>query len=358
MSAMIQFQSHNTAVPSPLQMASPSSATLRRLCFQLPFRRLPPLPSLRLTSVIRVRAFSSEETESEISISGEKVSNKPPICTADELHYVSVKNSDWRLALWRYHPSPQAKPRKHPLLLLSGVGTNAIGYDLSPESSFARCMCEQGFDTWILEVRGAGLSIHGSHPKDIEHSAHAISDQMEAAAVSGAENVLSASQSSPSTGIAPTESPMPVELPTVWEESVLVTKLTETLITLSDRVSGFLSEGQSRLISAKLFDQFSKLISDSFLADRFNEIKKNILGLLELKQNSTITSQIRDLSQKLINIIEEGQRSVSPPLFDLQERLTTTMEDFQKQLDMIVKYDWDFDHYLEEDVPAAVRWNI
>lgn len=27
------------------------------------------------------------------------------IFTADELHYVSVPNSDWRLALWRYLPS-------------------------------------------------------------------------------------------------------------------------------------------------------------------------------------------------------------------------------------------------------------
>lgn len=26
----------------------------------------------------------------------------------------------------------QAPPRNHPLLLLSGVGTNAIGYDLAP----------------------------------------------------------------------------------------------------------------------------------------------------------------------------------------------------------------------------------
>lgn len=26
------------------------------------------------------------------------------------------------------------------------------------QSSFARYMCSQGFDTWILEVRGAGLS--------------------------------------------------------------------------------------------------------------------------------------------------------------------------------------------------------
>lgn len=343
-------------------MASSSSTALRRLSFQLPFRRLPPLPSLRLTSVVRIRAFSTDEKVSEISVTGEKVSNKPPICTADELHYVSVKNSDWRLALWRYHPSPQAKPRNHPLLLLSGVGTNAIGYDLSPEFSFARYMCEQGFDTWILEVRGAGLSMHGSNPKEIEQSAHAISDQMEAAAVSGAENVLSASQSSARYESSPTESGVamtiqdPTGLATVWEDSVLVTKLSETFITLSDRVSGFLSEGQSRIISAKLFDQFSKLVGDSFLAERFDEIRKNLLNLLEVRQNSAVSSQVRDLSQKLINIIEEGQRTVSPPLFDLHERLSTTIEDFQKQLDLIVKYDWDFDHYLEEDVPAAMEY--
>lgn len=38
----------------------------------------------------------------------------------------------------------------------------------------------------------------------------------------------------------------------------------------------------------------------------------------------------------------------------LQERLTTTISDFQETLDLIAKYDWDFDSYLEEDVPAAV----
>jgi hypothetical protein len=53
----------------------------------------------------RVRAFSTESTEPVV-----KVPDKPPICTADELHYVSVSNSDWRLALWRYHPSPQVGP--------------------------------------------------------------------------------------------------------------------------------------------------------------------------------------------------------------------------------------------------------
>lgn len=34
---------------------------------------------------------------------------KPEICTADELHYVAVPKSDWRLALWRYLPSKSVR---------------------------------------------------------------------------------------------------------------------------------------------------------------------------------------------------------------------------------------------------------
>lgn len=52
---------------------------------------------------VGVRFFST------VKISDEKVSNKPPICTADELHYVSLNTCDWRLALWRYVPPPQVK---------------------------------------------------------------------------------------------------------------------------------------------------------------------------------------------------------------------------------------------------------
>ncbi|KAI7738892.1 hypothetical protein M8C21_002055 [Ambrosia artemisiifolia] len=308
------FKCHNTTTVTPsLHMPPSSSTVLRHHCRHLPLRRH--FPSLRFTSAVTVRSFSTD-----ININGEKAVNKPPICTADELHYVSVLNSDWRLALWRYRPSPQAISRKHPLLLLSGVGTNAIGYDLSPESSFARHMCEQGFDTWILEVRGAGLSVQATNVKEIEQSAHEISNHMEAVASSGAENAQSTSQSLNINETATKESQAfrTNQQPTVYEES--------------------------------------ELVRDSFLAERINEIKKNILSLLEARQDSGVVNQIRDLSQKLINIIEEGQRSVSPPLFDLQERLNTTLEDFQKQLDMIVKFNWDFDHYLEEDVPAAMEY--
>ena len=66
----------------------------------------PPLLPPRLTAAkakMKVRAFSTGEREMEESA----VSKKPSVCTADELHYVSVSNSDWKVALWRYNPPPQ-----------------------------------------------------------------------------------------------------------------------------------------------------------------------------------------------------------------------------------------------------------
>lgn len=231
-------------------------------------------------------------------------------------------------------------------------------------------MCGQGFETWILEVRGAGLSLQGSNSKDIEQLAHAMSEKMEIASESTTNGAVSSNKELNNSSCAVSEpeisSPNGVEtenveingeltrLATVWDESKLVARLTETFMLLSERVSGFLSEGQSKVMFAKFLDQISKLLVDSPLYEQFNEVRGKLSTLFETKQNSGITSQITDLSQKLVNIIEEGQLSVSPPLIDLQARFTSTIEDFQKQLDLLVKYDWDFDHYLEEDVPAAV----
>ncbi|MCD7456465.1 hypothetical protein HAX54_031861 [Datura stramonium] len=302
-----------------------------------------------------VRVFSS--------INSRKVSNKPSICTADELHYVSLNTCDWRLALWRYLPHPQAPRRNHPLLLLSGVGTNAIGYDLSPESSFARYMCNQGFDTWILEVRGTGLSVQESDSKNIEKSAHTASNEIEAAADNANDRGLSAAQQSTNIQGASEKysaslvNEEPIVVSTVWGESRLVTKFTETFIRLSERVSGFVSGSQSKIVFAELVNRISKLLEDSFLYKRVDTIRKKLFSLLEMKENSAVvTSQVGELSKKLVNIFEGGHRSVSSPLFDLQERLTTTMGDFQEQLGLILKYDWDFDNYLEEDVPAAMEY--
>ncbi|EPS72628.1 hypothetical protein M569_02125, partial [Genlisea aurea] len=297
-----------------------------------------------------------------------KVSFKPSICTADELHYVTVSNSDWRLALWRYKPSPEAPPRNHPLLLLSGVGTNAIGYDLSPESSFARYMCGRGFDTWILEVRGAGLSILVSDSKDVESSAMAMSQQLETSVnnvVNGApfanQQLTSVNNVQRNFGKFELDTELD-DVPngeaetTAWDETILVTEFTETFMRLSERVSGFLSESQSRIMSAKFFDQISKLFEGSLIFERFKDVRERLLRLLEGRQNSGVVAQIRDLSQKLVDILVEGQRSVSPQLFDVQNRLMTTINDFQKQLDFIANYDWGFDQCLEEDIPAVMEY--
>ncbi|KAI3818844.1 hypothetical protein L1987_12665 [Smallanthus sonchifolius] len=237
----------------------------------------------------------------------ERVADKPPICTADELHYVSIHNSDWRLALWRYKPPPQAPSRNHPLLLLSGVGTNAIGYDLAPGSSFARHMSSQGFDTWILEFRGAGLSSEVAS-KEVKQPISLPSERMDATS----KNPLNVNSDSSAQ-----EKKEMVES----DQSQLLMTFTETFKRFSERLSNLIKEGSP-----------------------------------EALQNSTLATQIRDLSQRLVDVIEEGQRSVSPPFTDLLDRFSSTIENLQTQIDILGKYNWDFDHYLEEDVPAAMEY--
>ncbi|KAL6662116.1 hypothetical protein ACP70R_001500 [Stipagrostis hirtigluma subsp. patula] len=138
--------------------AAPAGAAARRSSGDTPFPPLSPPPRLHRHVLATIRA---ETPPISLSSSSDAPSRpaKPPACTADELHYAPVDGAGWRLALWRYRPPPNAPVRKHPLMLLSGVGTNAIGFDLSPGASFARHMSSQGFDTWVVEVRGAGLSM-------------------------------------------------------------------------------------------------------------------------------------------------------------------------------------------------------
>lgn len=249
----------------------------------------------------------------------ERISHKPPICTADELHYVSIHNSDWRLALWRYKPPPKAPSRNHPLLLLSGVGTNAIGYDLAPGSSFARHMSSQGYDTWILEFRGAGLSSEVAS-KEVKQPISLPSERMESTPKTqenGVVSVSSQNQPNPNSDSSVEKK----EMAESDDQSQLLMTFTETFKRFSERLSTLIKEGSP-----------------------------------EALQNSTLATQIRDLSQRLGDIIEEGQRSVSPPFTDLLDRFSSTIENLQTQIDILGKYNWDFDHYLEEDVPAAMEY--
>ncbi|XP_039115653.1 uncharacterized protein LOC120251182 isoform X2 [Dioscorea cayenensis subsp. rotundata] len=341
-------------------------AGARTACYPSPInpsfscQRRAPAISYRL--IVRSSSSSPSNPMSEMLEASSilKEGKKPAVCTADELHYVAVPGTEWRLALWRYLPSPKAPVRSHPLMLLSGVGTNAIGYDLSPGASFSRHMCSQGFDTWIVEVRGAGLSIRDSGPKSQPPSKALISEFV--TVIDGNANgvpllekqsvVMTDSGSESEISVVSRDSKGELAL----DEPQLVTKLTDAFLRLAETLSGYLNDGQLMVVSSKFLDRISELLGDARLSDRFNEIKGSISGLLKTRETSAIAAQIRELSQRLVNIIDDGQRSVSPQLFDLQERLSATIEDFQKQLDLIVTYNWDFDNYLEEDIPAAMEY--
>ncbi|KAI5054966.1 hypothetical protein GOP47_0030111 [Adiantum capillus-veneris] len=284
---------------------------------------------------------------------------KPETCTADELHYVSVPGSLWRLALWRYFPHPQASSRNHPLLLLSGVGTNAIGFDLDPNVSFARHLAEEGFDTWILEVRGAGLSKIEGQPTSSE-----IGKAANGAVYSNVQSMIKEVAKSPGGDVVENGEQLSVR-----GDSKVATSLSNVFTQIIERSKSFVDEGQSLLMSASLLDKISNLLENFQLSDRYEEFRERLKNFLEDRQNSTVTKQLVNMSNKLLKLLEDGQQAVSPQLSDLQdrllnasqiadlqERLISTIDDFQKLLDLVVTYDWDFDKYLEEDIPAVMDY--
>ncbi|BAT88726.1 hypothetical protein VIGAN_05231400 [Vigna angularis var. angularis] len=76
-------QSSPTSSPPSSSPKSPTESARRSINSSLP----------HATATFHLRAFSTTVTD------------KPSVCTADELHYVSLSNSDWKLALWNYNPS-------------------------------------------------------------------------------------------------------------------------------------------------------------------------------------------------------------------------------------------------------------
>ncbi|TKW09931.1 hypothetical protein SEVIR_6G134000v4 [Setaria viridis] len=239
---------------------------------------------------------------------------KPPVCTADELHYAPVGGAGWRLALWRYRPPRNAPVRNHPLMLLSGVGTNAIGFDLSPGASFARHMSSQGFDTWIVEVRGAGLSI-----REYENSA-----------ASGSVTFQDASGS-----IQPLDKQGAFEAASLQSSSGYASDCDDLGIVALDEPP-LLAE------LSNFFDRISKLMEEAATNGNFHEITEKVSVLSEMVESSTIIGPVREESLRLLKNFQDQ--------LDSWERFVST------QMDLTSEYNWDFDHYLEEDIPAAVEY--
>lgn len=75
---------------------------------------------------------------------------------ADERH-AAVTSDGWILALHRYLPRTDG-PGGGPVLLCHGLLANRGNLDLDERRSLARYLAGMGFDAWVLELRGSGLS--------------------------------------------------------------------------------------------------------------------------------------------------------------------------------------------------------
>ena len=75
---------------------------------------------------------------------------------ADEILFAENK-AGFRLALYRYRPA-RLTPGREPLILCHGLASNRHFLDYNNRYSLARYLCRQGFDCFVVELRGRGLS--------------------------------------------------------------------------------------------------------------------------------------------------------------------------------------------------------
>lgn len=73
--------------------------------------------------------------------------------TPDELHFVQT-GDNLRIVLHRYHP---AGGNKHgePVFLCHGLGANKYNLDMDERYSLARYLSRNGYDCWVISLRGA-----------------------------------------------------------------------------------------------------------------------------------------------------------------------------------------------------------
>lgn len=81
-------------------------------------------------------------------------------------------------------------------------------------------------------------------------------------------------------------------------------------------------------------------MEEAILNQNFHEITEKNSVLSDMVERSAIISPMREESLHLLKNVQEQ--------LDSWERFVAT------QMHLTSEYNWDFDHYLEEDIPAAV----
>ncbi len=79
--------------------------------------------------------------------------SRPPLVPQAETHWVLTRDH-WKVALHNYARGT----KKHPVFLCHGMGSNRFDLDFGNEKSLAKFLHRNGYDVWVVELRGAGLS--------------------------------------------------------------------------------------------------------------------------------------------------------------------------------------------------------
>ncbi|GAB2295269.1 hypothetical protein Dimus_029442 [Dionaea muscipula] len=69
----------------------------------------------------------------------------------------------------------------------------------------------------------------------------------------------------------------------------------------------------------------------------------------------TSSNSVKDSSLKVTRIIA-GQQPILPSFSELNERLSTIVDDFEKQFDLLLNSNWDFDDCLKQDLPVVMEY--
>jgi len=75
----------------------------------------------------------------------------------DELYRVPTEDGA-AIALGRYRPRGVPQRFAEPVVLCHGLGTNRFALDFDERHSLARHLARKGFEAWVVELRGRGLS--------------------------------------------------------------------------------------------------------------------------------------------------------------------------------------------------------
>ncbi|KAG8047119.1 hypothetical protein GUJ93_ZPchr0008g12591 [Zizania palustris] len=175
-------------------------------------------------------------------------------------------------------------------------------------------MSNQGFDTWIVEMRGAGLSI-----RDYDNSTTSLSGTFD----------------DTSSGTLTLDKSSTLEIPSVQTSGC-------SSIDYDDL--GIVALDDPPLLSelASFFDRISKLLDEAGLNKNFHEITDKISVLSEIVERSVVIGPMREESLRILKNFQEQ--------IDSWERFVAT------QMNLNYEYNWDFDHYLEEDIPTVVEY--